>query len=323
MIITRTPLRISFFGGGTDLPEFYKKEYGAVLGIGINKHVYVLANERFESTVRASYSQTEIVESSDKIRHNLIRESLLYFGIKNKVEVVTVADIPSSGTGLGSSSSTLVGLLNALSCYVNNPLEKNELAEISSDIEINKLFQPIGKQDQFFASFGGISYFRFNEDGTVKREKIQVHKNTLTELEENLVCFYTGMGRDSSKILSEQSAEMESKRKILSEMRDQAEEGKRIIHQGDLSKFGQMLNHGWDLKKQLVKGITNETIDMYYKKGMRAGAMGGKLSGAGGGGFITFYCEKEHQKSLRHDLAELTEMKIGVDRFGSMVISMF
>lgn len=323
MIITRTPLRISFFGGGTDLPDFYRKDYGAVLGIGINRHVYVLVNERFESTVRASYSQTEIVESSDKVRHNLIREGLLHFGIRDKIEVVTVADIPSTGTGLGSSSSTLVGLLNALSSYVNNPLEKDELAEISSDIEINKMSQPIGKQDQYFAAFGGVSYFRFNEDDTVSREKIQVSKNTVTELEENLICFYTGIGRDSSKILSKQSADMESKRSIMMEMRDQAEEGKEVIRHGDLVKFGQMLNHGWNLKKQLAKGITNNAIDAYYQRGLEAGALGGKLSGAGGGGFITFYCEKEHQKTLRGALAELTEMKIKVDRFGSMIIAIF
>jgi len=204
MIISRTPLRISFFGGGTDIPDFYEKQYGAVLGIGINKYVYIFVNKRFESTVRASYSKTEIVESSSQIQHNLIRESLLYFGINNKIEVVSIADIPSTGTGLGSSSSTLVGLLNALSYYQNNPLQKHKLAEISSDIEINQLSQPIGKQDQYFASFGGISYFRFNEDGSVDREIIEVSKNVLNELEDNLICFYTGSGRDSSKILSEQ-----------------------------------------------------------------------------------------------------------------------
>ena len=323
MIITRTPLRISFFGGGTDLPDFYKKEHGAVLGMGIDKHVYVFVNERFESTVRVSYSQTEIVESSDMIRHNLIRESLLHFDICNKIEVVTVADIPSSGTGLGSSSSTLVGLLHALSCYVNNPLEKHELAEISSDIEINKLVQPIGKQDQYFAAFGGLSYFRFNEDNSVTREKIQVNKNTLGELEDNLICFFTGIGRDSSKILSEQRDNIESNSKILLEMRDQAEEGKKVIQKGDLTKFGEMLNRGWELKKQLANGITNNTIEAYYNRALSAGALGGKLSGAGGGGFLTLYCEEKHQNTIREELSELTEMKIKVDRFGSMVIDIF
>lgn len=305
------------------MAEFYKKDYGAVLGIGISKYVYVLVNERFESTIRASYSKTEIVETSDKIQHNLIRESLLHFGINNKIEVVTIADIPSTGTGLGSSSTTLVGLLNALSCYVNNPLEKHELAEVSSEIEIDKLGQPIGKQDQYFAAFGGISYFRFNEDGTVKREKIQVSKNTLAELENNLVCYYTGVGRDSSKILEEQQNKISKNRNILLEMRNQAEEGKKIIQQGDLTKFGEMLDDGWTLKKKLADGITNENIEAYYDKALKAGALGGKLSGAGGGGFITFYCEKKHQESLKAAMAGLKEMKVNIDRFGSMALNIF
>lgn len=323
MIISRTPLRISFFGGGTDLPDFYKEQYGAVLGIGINKHVYVLVNERFESTIRASYSKTEIVESSQNIQHNLIRESLQYFEIHNKVEVVTIADIPSSGTGLGSSSSTLVGLLHALSCYVNNPLEKHELAEISSEIEINKLSQPIGKQDQYFAAFGGLSYFKFNSNGSVHREKIEVSRNTLNELEENLLCFYTGIPRESSTILHEQRNNISEKKSVLLKMRDQAEDAKHLLKEGDLTKFGQMLNAAWNLKKQLASRITNDTIESYYGKALEAGALGGKLSGAGGGGFITLYCEKKHQDAVRERLSKLQEMRIQIDRFGSTVIDIF
>lgn len=323
MIITRTPLRISFFGGATDLPDFYNKEYGAVLGIGINKHVYVFVNKRFEDTIRASYSETEIVENSNQIKHSLIRESLRYFEIKNKIEIVTIADIPSSGTGLGSSSSTLVGLLNALSCYVNNPLEKHELAEISSDIEINKLSRPIGKQDQYFAAFGGLSYFKFNRDGSVTREKVQISSNTLDQLEENMICFYTGNGRDSSNILNEQKTNISDNMKILIEMRNQTEEAKNVLKKGDLTKFAEMLNHGWHLKKQLAKNISNNVIDLYYGKALKAGALGGKISGAGGGGFITFYCEKKYQDSVRQELQDLQEMKINIDRFGSMVINMF
>lgn len=302
------------------MPDFYTEHYGAVLGMGINKYIYILANERFENTVRASYSSTEIVDSSDKIKHDLIRESLLLFGIHGKIEIITIADIPSTGTGLGSSSSTLVGLLNTLSCYVNNPLEKHELAEISSEIEINKLCQPIGKQDQYFASFGNISYFKFNEDGTVYREKVNINKNTLCELEDNLICFYTGIGRNSSKILSEQKNNISTKKKIMLEMRDQTEEAKQILRNGDLTKFGQMLNHGWNLKKQLASGITNDVIESYYNKGIQAGAIGGKLNGAGGGGFLTFYCEKRYHDALRDSLSDLNELKIRIDKFGSMVI---
>jgi len=320
MIITRTPLRISFFGGGTDIPSYYQQDFGSVIGIGINKYVYVLVNERFENNIRASYSKTEIVKEAKKVKHDLIRESLLKLGIKNKIEIVTVADVPGSGTGLGSSGSTLVGLLNSLSCYINDPLEKHELAEISCDIEINKLRQPIGKQDQYFATYGGLTYFRFNKDGSVKKEKIISSRNTLSDLENNLMCFYTGISRSSSDILTQQKKNAYQNNDILIEMRNQVEEGKKILKNGDLTKFGLMLNEGWKLKKKLAKNISNNKIDLYYKKAIKAGALGGKISGAGGGGFLTFYCEKKHQDSVKKSLSTLTSLKIKIDKFGTLVL---
>jgi len=300
--------------------DFYKENYGSVLGIGIKKHVYAMVSERFESNIRASYSITEIVDESKKVKHNLIRESLLRLGIKNQIEVVTIADVPGSGTGLGSSSSTLVGLLYSLSCFVNNPFEKHELAEISSEIEINKLHQPIGKQDHYFAAYGGINYFRFNADGSVIREKIHVSKNTEDELESNILCYYTGIGRKSSDILTEQKNNISKRKDVLLEMRNQAEEGKKILKCGDLIKFGEMLNKGWELKKKLAKSISNDRIELYYQKALKAGALGGKLSGAGGGGFLTLFCEEKNHDSLRQALADLKEMKIGIDKLGSIIV---
>ena len=251
--------------------DFYKENYGSVLGMGIKKYVYIMVSKRFESNIRVSYSKTEIVDESKNVKHDLIRESLLRLGIKNQIEVVTVADVPGSGTGLGSSSSTLVGLLHSLSFFVNNPFEKHELAEISSEIEINKLHQPIGKQDHYFAAYGGINYFRFNADGSVIREKVQVSKNTVNELESNILCYYTGLSRNSSDILTEQKNNISKRKDVLLEIRNQAEEGKKILKSGDLNKFGEMLNKGWELKKKLAKSISNDKIELYYQKALKAG----------------------------------------------------
>lgn len=299
---------------------FFSQDYGAVLGIGINKYVYVLANERFESNVRVSYSKTEIVDTSTEIEHDLIRESLLRLGINNKIEVVTVADVPGTGTGLGSSSSTLVGLLNSLSYYINDPLDKHELADIACDIEINKLKKPIGKQDQYFATYGGLSFFEFKSDGNVKREKVSVSEKILNELENNIFCFYTNVRLNSTEILLKQKEKTLLNRDVLIQMKEQAEEGKRVLRQGDLTKFGEMLDTNWKLKKKLSDGITNDKINLYYQKAIKSGALGGKITGAGGGGFLMIYCEEKHHNSLQSELSDLREMRIKIDKFGSMIL---
>jgi D-glycero-alpha-D-manno-heptose-7-phosphate kinase len=320
MIISRTPLRISFFGGGTDIPSFYQKDYGAVVGIGINKYVYVIVNPRFESDIRLSYSKTEIVKNPKEISHDLARESLLKFGIKSGIEIVTIADVPGSGTGLGSSGSTLVGMLNSLSCYVNDPLEKHELSESSCDIEINTLKQPIGKQDQYFAAYGGLSYFRFEPDGTVLRKKVDISKKNLQELESNILCFYTGISRNSSDILKKQENNIPKNFKILQKMRDQAENAIPILKKGDLTAFGTMLNDGWTLKKKMSNSVSNTVIDRYYDRALSSGALGGKISGAGGGGFLTLYCEPQYRENVRNALHPLKELEVGIDKYGSLII---
>ena len=320
MLITRTPLRISFFGGGTDFRGFYKNNYGAVLGMAIDKYVYVLSNKRFESNVRASYSRTEIVPNSSKIEHELIRESLLQMGVRSGIEIVTIADVPGSGSGLGSSSSTLVGLLTNISHFTHAPNERNKIAELACEIEINKLGSPIGKQDQYFASFGGFRYIRFNSDESVKVENIDMSTNTINDLEDSILCFFTGLGRNSKKILATQKKMITTNENILYEIRNMADTAKDILKDGDLTKFGEMLNEGWKLKKKLSSGISNELIDHYYKLAIEAGAIGGKISGAGGGGFLTFYCEKKNQVKVKESLKNLQELKIGIDKVGTSLI---
>ena len=320
MIITKTPLRISFFGGGTDIPTFYENYGGAVLGTTIEKYVYVLANERFESNVRVSYSKTEIVKNSRKIQNDLIRESLLYFKKYNKIEIVTVADVPGTGTGLGSSSSTLVGLINTISQLSNVSLKKKDLAEIACNIEIKKLSNPMGKQDQYFAAYGGLLYLQFKNNGEIIVKKIKISKNTLKDLEKNIICFYTGFSRTASGILYEQEKNILKNKSVLLEIKNQAEEGKKYLEKGDLTKFGQMLNEGWELKKKLSDKITNSKIENYYKKAIKAGALGGKINGAGGGGFLTFYCEPKNQQKVRNSLKNLKELNFKIDWVGSLKI---
>lgn len=320
MIITRTPLRISLFGGGTDFKEFYKKDYGAVLGFSINKYVNVIINKRFEQNVRASYSKTENVDRSSDLKHELIRESLLHMGIENGIEVVTVADVPGTGTGLGSSSSTLVGLLAGLSHYIQKPLDKESLARLACDIEINKIKSPIGKQDQYFAVFGGLSYLRFNADESVYMEKFNTNSNLVEELQNNILCFYTGIPRNSHGTLSEQRARIEDSNNFLYEIRSLADASRDLLKNNDLAKFGQMLHKGWELKKKLASNVTNDVIDSYYRRAIDAGALGGKISGAGGGGFLTLYCEKKYQQKVRESLKELKELEMNIVESGSSLI---
>ena len=320
MIITKTPLRISFFGGGTDIPTFYKNYGGAVLGTAIEKYVYVLANKRFESNVRVSYSKTEIVKNSRKIQNDLIRESLLHFKKYNKIEIVTIADVPGTGTGLGSSSSTLVGLINTISQFSNVSLKKKDLAEIACGIEIKKLSNPIGKQDQYFAAYGGLLYLQFKNNGEIIVKKIKISKNALKDLEKNIICFYTGFSRTASDILYDQKKNILKNKSVLLEIKNQAEEGKKYLENGDLTKFGQMLNEGWELKKKLSDKITNSKIENYYKKAIKAGALGGKINGAGGGGFLTLYCEPKNQQKVRNSLKNLKELNFKIDWVGSLKV---
>jgi len=318
MIIVRSPLRFSFFGGGTDIPEYYKKDYGCVLGQAINKYVYVILNKRFEKNIRLSYMKNELVTNVRQIKHSLIRESFQEFGISNGIELVTVADIPGTGTGLGSSSSLTVSLCNSLSLFLEKHLEKSDIAKISCKIEIQKVKSPIGKQDQYISTFGGILFLKFEKDENVIVEKLNLNSNTKKDLEQNIMAFYTGLHRQTNTILKKQIKRTKLNLKPLDQIRAIAEEGRDCLRNDDLSSFSLLFNKSWELKKTLSPNISNSVIDSIYNKGMKAGALGGKISGAGGGGFVFFYCEPRYQKRLRESLKHFKELQFQIDYSGTI-----
>jgi len=320
MIISKTPFRISFVGGGTDIKDYYERGYGAVVSTTINKYMYVAVNEKFDDKIRISYSETEIVDDVDSIKHNIIREALRLVGLNKKIEIVTIADIPGRGTGLGSSSSLAVGLLNALYAYEGKFRDTETLAREACEIEIEKMKQPIGKQDQYIAAYGGLNYIRFNADDSVMVEPISLSREKREALEGNLLCFFTGITRNSSDILQDQKKNIPETVDMLDIMRGLAHEMRMSMKNNDLTRFGELLHEGWTLKGRLAEGITNSIIDKYYDKARQAGALGGKISGAGGGGFLTLYCEKRKQNSVRKALNMLQEMKIRLEPYGSRII---
>lgn len=318
MIITRTPLRISFTGGGTDLPAFYKNGYGAVVSTSIDKYIYITVNKRFDDSIRVSYSQTEIVNHVDELKHDIARECLRMVGISGGIEITSIADIPS-GTGLGSSSSFAVGLLNALYTYVGERLSAGELANRACQIEINVLGHPIGKQDQYAAAYGGVNYFTFERSGDVQREKILVSDNDLRNMNRKLMMFYTGIRRSADGILSRQSQETKNKMEVLMFMRDQANRMRDgLAQKGFTPDFAKMLDEAWQKKKSITSGISNPEIDELYQKAISAGATGGKLLGAGGG-FILLYCDEPYQSAVRKTLG-LRELDFEISLSGSRVV---
>ena len=319
LIITKTPLRISFTGGGTDLAAYYENGYGAVVSTSIDKYIYITINKRFDDTIRVSYSQTEIVNSVDELKHEIARACLKMVGITGGVEITSIADIPS-GTGLGSSSSFTVGLLNALYTYIGERLSAEELAERACQIEIDILNHPIGKQDQYAAAFGEINYFSFERGGAVKRDKIVLNANELRNIDRKLMMFYTGMRRSADGILERQKKEAKDKMQVLDFMRNQANEMKSYLqHKGFDQSFAEMLDAAWQKKKTVTTGISNNEIDELYGKSREAGAAGGKLLGAGGGGFILLYCDEQYQDAVREAIG-LRELDFHVSTYGSRVV---
>lgn len=320
MIISRTPARVSFVGGGTDLPDYYRRSYGAVVSTAIKKYIYVCVNTKFDGSVRISYSETENVSEVKDIRHNIIREALKYLLVERGIEVVTIADMPGRGTGLGSSSSLDVGLLNAV--YRRESLfpSAEGLARDACNIEIAILKQPIGKQDQYAAAYGGLNYIRFDLTGTVQIEPIKMSRSSLQELESNVLCFHTGIARSSADILTEQRKNIPDRLTILDSMRDQADYVHMTLNDNDIEEFGIILNDAWELKKQLASKITDPFLDGLYVKARKAGALGGKISGAGGGGFLTLYVPEEKQNRVREALKELRELDVKFDIEGSKII---
>lgn len=320
MIITKTPFRVSFCGGGSDMANFYEKYGGCVLSTSINKYCYISIHPYFnENQTLLKYSENELVDSPDQIKHRIFRQVLMDMGIHG-VEISSTADIPG-GTGLGSSSTFTVGLLNTLNCYKGKFVSKDKLAKLACEVEIEKLGNPIGKQDQYGAALGGLNFINFNQDGSVSHEPILMEGKTYKELQKNLFMFYTGTTRSANTILAEQTKNItsEDKARNLLKMCGLAKDMKVALENNDISSFGKILDEGWQLKKELASGIANPAIDEVYEIAMKNGALGGKLLGAGGGGFLLFYCEEEKQEQLKKAIG-LRELDFSFERDGTSVI---
>ncbi|MFH1590440.1 MAG: GHMP kinase [archaeon] len=320
MIISRTPFRISFCGGGTDLQAFYQHEPGAVVSTAINKYMYITVNKKFDHHIRISYSKTENVESVHDIEHELIREAMKLTDVTKGVEITSVADIPAMGTGLGSSSSFTVGLLHALHAFSGNFKSAAVLAEEACHIEIDVVGEPIGKQDQYIAAFGGLQYVEFNTDGTVFVDPIICDPDTKAKLQDNLVMFYTGITRKAGGILSKQMKETKNKLPVLKKMRDLAIQTRDALNSNRIDQLGELLHENWLLKKGLTGGISNDEIDTLYEKARKAGATGGKILGAGGGGFLMFYAPGKAKERVRDALSDLREFEFQFEPQGSKII---
>lgn len=327
MIVTRTPLRVSFAGGGTDLPEFYEREGGAVLSTTIQRYVYVTVkrhSELFFEPIRVNYSKSEQVDRIDEVQNNIARECLRFLGIEPPIYVSTVGDVPAS-TGLGGSSAFAVGLLNALHAYRGDRVSAGQLAEEASHVEIEVLREPIGKQDQYAAAYGGLNLFRFKPGGGVAVEHPRVSNGQLRELFGSMLMFWTGHQRDASSVLAEQRENVEAKLDRLRTMRDQAIDLHAAIAAGTLDAvaLGRLLDAGWRLKRGLARTISNRQIDAWYDAAIAAGAIGGKLCGAGGGGFLLLVAPPERHVAIRRALADLTEMTVEPESHGSQVVRPF
>jgi D-glycero-alpha-D-manno-heptose-7-phosphate kinase len=326
-IMTRTPLRVSFAGGGTDLADFYQHEPGVVLSTAINQYIYVTVKRHgsvFNESIRLNYSKSEQVQSIDQIENDIARECLRFLEIDPPIYVSTVADLPAS-TGLGGSSSFAVGLLNALHAFRGERVSAGQLAEEACHIEIDVLKQPIGKQDQYAAAFGGLNFFSFKAGGAVTVEPQRLNNGGLKHLFDSILMFWTGHQRDSSSVLSEQKANTPAKMDSLRHMRDHAFALQELCSGNSFSieKFGAILNQSWQLKRGLSSKITNNEIDRWYDAAMAAGADGGKLCGAGGGGFLLFIARPEKHDAVRRALAGLTQVPVVHEVHGSQVCMPF
>lgn len=321
MIISRTPFRISFAGGGSDLPSFYRHEVGAVLSTSINRYMYLAIHPFFErEKIQLKYSKTELVDAIQDIKHPIFREVLRAYDLKG-VDINSIADIPA-GTGLGSSSSFTVGLLNAVRAYLGKATSGEQLAHLACEIELEKVGSPIGKQDQYAAACGGLNFITFYGDESVNVEKIIMDPVKKQELQDNLLMVYVGGEHSANEILKSQSAAMDDRAKFgtQKQMVALAYDLRKSLESNSIDEFGRILHEGWLMKKSLTKGISNGSVDALYQRGIESGAVGGKLLGAGGAGFILFYCPKEKQAHFRQNMGEMREMPVRFDDFGSKII---
>jgi D-glycero-alpha-D-manno-heptose-7-phosphate kinase len=322
VIITRTPLRISFAGGGSDFPAVYRRDFGAVVATAINKYMYITVNPKFDKKIRASYSITEMVDRVDDLKHDLIREALRMTGITGGIEITSISDIPSRGTGLGSSSTYTVGLLHALHAYVGRHVGAKRLAEEACEIELERLGRPIGRQDQYIAAYGGLQFMRFEPDGVLV-EPLLPGGDFRRDLEAHLLLLYTGMTRRAESILAEQARNLENGETALDgalRLRDLALDLRAAILDRRLEAVGEILDAGWQIKRGLASGISNPQIDEWYGRARSAGAIGGKLVGAGGGGFLLVFAPPRAHAGIVECLPELRPVPIHLEPFGSRII---
>lgn len=323
MIITRTPMRISMGGGGTDLPFYYTKHGGSLVTAAIDKYVYITTNKRFEDKIRLSYSKTEITNDIDKIQNDRAREALRLLGIHRGAEITTVADVPAR-SGLGGSGSFLVGLLNSLHRHKREYVSKQKLAEEACKIEMDILKYPMGKQDQYIASFGGILHLKIDKRGNVRVSPINISEESILELERNIFLFYTGILRDSSKILKSQKTEAERNKKkmeYMHQIKKIGERSKRALESGDVDRFGRLLNVHWETKRSLTDKMSNPQINKWYELAIKNGAFGGKIIGAGGGGFFMLYCKNNQDRFKKAMMrAGLIQVPFRFDFDGSKIL---
>jgi D-glycero-alpha-D-manno-heptose-7-phosphate kinase len=323
MIISKTPCRVSFAGGGSDIASYYREHGGAVVSVTVDKYVYLTLQQKFDHRIRIGYSRTEEVDHVEEIQHPIVRHCLTLLGIKNGIEITSHADIPSHGSGLGSSSSFTVGLLNGLCAYLGRHVSPQYLAEQACHVEINLCRDPIGKQDQYAAAFGNLRMYQFRPDGSVNVEPLICRVQTITQLQQNLMMFYTGITRHAGQILQEQTQVLGEKRSAIETMHRMVEYAHALRHElesGNPDGVGEILHESWMLKRTLTGSISSPIIDAWYDSARKAGALGGKILGAGGGGFLLLYVPRERRRDVKAALSELRQIPFRFDHEGSKII---
>lgn len=325
MIISKTPLRISLGGGGTDLPFYYQKHGGFVISAAIQKYMYIIVSHRFEKDFRISYSETEICESVDKIKHPIVRESIKFTKLRDPIEIISLSNVPAR-TGLGSSGSFTVGLLHSLYSYQKRDVVRKDLAETACHIEMDLLKEPVGKQDQYAAAFGGLCCLTINKLGKVSVTPLNISEETKDDLENRLVFIYTGLTRSASNVLQDIQKMKKSNPsdEYLSKIKEIGYEIKKSLEKGDLDNFGRLMHKHWEEKKKTSSKISNDKIDDYYKMAIDSGALGGKVIGAGGGGFLMFYCNSDASKKnliKKFRTQGMEDVKFRFEPDGSKIIS--
>lgn len=320
MIISETPLRISLVGGGTDLPAYYLEYGGAVVSTAIDKYLYVIVKERFDDLIYVDYSKKEIVNTIDEIQHELVKEAAKKTGLKRGFEVMMLADIPSEGSGLGSSSSLTVGLLNAFYQFQGILVTSEQLAREACEIEIDILKRPIGKQDQYIAAYGGLRKFVFKQDNSVEVSNVNINTEHKRKLGSNLLLFFTNVTRKASSILEEQNRNVNNTIDFHHKLKELANFAYDDLMSLNIDRIGEHLKTNWDLKKRLASNVTNPDIERMHDTALNSGALGAKISGAGGGGFLLVYCERNHQDKLRKAMKHYRELPFLLEKFGSRII---